>query len=292
MKRCAFLTMSDPEGFVIDDELAEAPLRDLGWSVTSIPWSREDVDWGELDAVVVRSTWDYQRTPARFLAALEAISGTGVPLFNSLERIRWNVHKRYLLELEEEGLPVVPTVLRPGLGPGEGDELFDALAAEEVVLKPELGAGAEGAVRVRRGAWADRAEEIESSFSDRTLLAQPFVPSVTDEGEWSLIYFNGVYSHAILKIPAPGDFRTQEELGAEIRSVRPSEPLRNAADRVVGFLSSRAPLYARVDLVRSPQRDIFWLMELELIEPSLYLRSDRWAPDRFAKALDEAHRSR
>lgn len=289
MKRCAFLTLADRGDFVIDDELAEAPLRDLGWEVTSIPWTREDVHWRGLDAVVVRSTWDYQRSPVRFLEALKAIAATGVPLFNSLERIRWNVHKEYLLELEEAGLPVVPTVVRPGLRAGESGEIFEALDAEEVVVKPELGAGAEGAFRVRREAWDDRADEIQSYFSGRPLLAQPFVSSVTEEGEWSLIYFNGAYSHGILKIPASGDFRTQEEFGSEIRPVRPSEPLRHTADRILDFLSP-APLYARVDLVRAHDPDVFWLMELELIEPSLYLRTDSGAPTRFATALDEAHR--
>lgn len=289
MHRCAFLTLADPSGFVIDDDLAHEPLGELGWGVEAVPWSRSEVDWMRFDAVVVRSTWDYQRTPDRFLDVLRGIASSGVPLFNSLELIEWNLSKGYLLELAEEGVPTVPTLTGPGMEPGGVGELMSRVEAPEIVVKPDVGAGAEGTFRISRGRWRDRAPEVEAYFSNRPFLAQPFIPSVTDEGEWSLVYFNGAYSHAILKIPVAGDFRTQEEFGAEIRPVEPEEHLRRTAERALAALP-RPPLYARADLVRSYDPDVFWLMELELIEPSLYLRTDGEAPRRFARALRDAHR--
>jgi len=284
-RRCAFLTLQDPTGFVIDDQLAYAPLQELGWQVEAVPWNQTNVDWQVFDAVVVRSTWDYTAEPAKFLEALAAIERTGVPFFNSVDIVRWNLDKRYLRELEERGVPTVPTVWRDRLRPGELKELCEELATSEVVVKPVIGAGARGAFRVARRQLKSHAGEIEAHYRDQPLMVQPFVPSVASEGEYSLFYFNGELSHAIVKTPKANDFRVQEEHGGRIVAVAASSELRDAAERVLDTLADPL-LYARVDLVRNPSGDGFWLMELELIEPSLYLRMDPEAAGRFAAALD------
>jgi glutathione synthase/RimK-type ligase-like ATP-grasp enzyme len=116
-------------------------------------------------------------------------------------------------------------------------------------------------------------------------MVQPFMPRILDEGEYSLFYFNGEYSHAILKVPAAGEFRSQEERGAEIRSVTPESLLRSRVEQAMATLHP-APLYARIDLVRDAMDD-FRVMELELIEPSMYLRTEAGAPARFAQAIDD-----
>jgi glutathione synthase/RimK-type ligase-like ATP-grasp enzyme len=282
MRRCAFLTLENPAGFVIDDDLACPPLRELGWMCDSIPWTTSGARWADYDAVIVRSTWDYTIRPDEFLATLQQIDDSGAPLFNSLDMIRWNVEKTYLRDLEDRGVPVVPTIWFDRLHSGQLRAVLREL--DEAVVKPVLGAGAIGAFRLNHNPHAEQLAAVETYFADAKAMVQPFVPSVTSEGEFSLFYFNGRYSHAILKTPKPDDFRVQEEHGAAIRAIDADEMLRRAGDVALNALGE-CPLYARADLVRSNDGTQFWLMELELIEPSLYLRTDAGAPQRFAEAI-------
>lgn len=284
MKRCAFLTLVDAAGYVIDDELAYEPLRTLGWRVEAVPWRQPGVSWGRFDAVVIRSPWDYQKDPVAFLAVLREIERSGTPLFNGLDLVRWNLPKKYLGELAARGVPTVPTIWRDRLSPGDLAGMFDAMGVDEIVVKPVIGANADGAFRLDRSAGSGRTSEVEEHYSDRALMVQPFVQAVLEEGEYSLLYFDGEYSHTVLKAPKAADFRVQEEHGGDIRAVETDGPLLAAGDVVIEALGER-PLYARVDLVRSNDDNEFWLMELELIEPSLYLRMEPEAPGRFARAL-------
>ena len=119
MRRCAFLTLDDPSGYVIDDDLAYEPLRELGWGVELVPWRRPAVAWDAYEAVVIRSTWDYTDDPDSFVAVLGDIERTGTLLFNGLDLVRWNLQKTYLRDLAARGVPVVPTVWRERLRPGE-----------------------------------------------------------------------------------------------------------------------------------------------------------------------------
>lgn len=285
MRRCAFLTLDDPAAYVVDDDLAHAPLRALGWDVASVPWRRAAESSADYDVVVIRSTYDYVTAPEEFIDALEAIVDVGTPLFNSLELVRWNHHKTYLSDLGARGVPIVPTLLRT-LQANEIAGLFDELGHDEIVVKPLIGANASGAYRLDPGSLTRKAFEVEAFYDGREAMVQPFVPAVVTEGEYSLVYFNGDFSHALLKTPRAADFRVQEEHGGRIQAVRPDAALRAAGDEVMRALDE-TPLYARVDLVRSGDADAFWLMELELIEPSLYLRIDPDAPARFARAIDE-----
>ena len=181
------------------------------------------------------------------------------------------------------GIPTAPTLWRTGLAGDELSTLFDELGADEIIIKPVIGANAGGAYRIARGDAQRAALEIAAYYAGREAMVQPFLRSVIDEGEYSLFYFDGTFSHAILKTPRPADFRVQEEHGGDIRSIVPGAALRAAGDAVLGKLSE-TPLYARVDLVR--EGETFLLMVLELIEPSLYFRTVGEAAQRFAAALD------
>jgi len=281
-RTCAFLTMDSLEGFVTDDELAFEPLRELGWVVTSVSWRRPDVDWSQFEAVVIRTTWDYHLDLHAFLSVLERIDASGARLANPLPLVRWNAQKTYLQDLSFRGLPVVPTVW--GASPDSTDVagLFDELGSEEIVVKPVISASAHDTFRLSRD--SDSAAEIAVAFSGRELMAQPFVASIVDEGEQSLFYFGGEYSHAVRKTPKQEDFRVQEEHGGLIVPIDPPAGLIQLGRRCLGALDYPT-LYARVDLVRLPSDD-YALMELELIEPSLYFRMDAGAARRFARTLD------
>jgi glutathione synthase/RimK-type ligase-like ATP-grasp enzyme len=286
MLHCAFLTLDDSTGFVIDDELAYAPLAALGWRVETISWRTPSPDWRAYDAVVIRSTWDYVDDPEAFLAVLAEVERSGTRLFNPLHLVRWNIRKTYLRDLATRGVPVVPTIWRDRLIPHELPVLVEELAADEVVIKPVVGLNARGVFRVNDRGARQPSAELCAYYANREFMAQPFLSHVSTEGEFSLSYFNGELSHAILKTPKPGDFRVQEEHGGAVRLVQAEAELLTAGEKALRALDS-VPLYARADFVRANDNSGFWLMELELIEPSLYLRMDGGAPERFARALHD-----
>ncbi len=284
VKRCAFLTLDDPGDYVIDDELAYSPLRDHGWSIEAVPW-RSPIDWRQFDVVVIRSPWDYQDAPEEFLAVLDRIEQQGVTLLNPLSVVRWNLDKRYLRELELRGIPIVPTEWLDHLTAVRLDALPTDLDSGEIVIKPVISANANGAFRLTIDDHASKQAALDY-YSNRALMAQPLVDSILTEGEYSLFYFNGHLSHAISKRPKHGDFRVQEEHGGLITAIDPEPLLRATGQRVMDQID-QSLLYARIDLVRENNGDGYWLMELELIEPALYFRMDKQAPDRFAAALSQ-----
>ena len=286
MRRCAFLTMADSSGYVVDDALAVEPLRQLGWHVESVPWNRDNVAWEAYDVVVIRSTWDYVDRLDDFVAVLGEIESSGARLENPLELVHWNLRKTYLRDLAERGVPIVPTVWRDRLASGELAPLLSEIPGVEAIVKPAVGASAEGAFRFDRRQPGSAVGDAETYFADRGLMVQPLVRSVLEEGEYSLFYLNGDHSHTVLKTPKADDFRVQEEHGGYIRAVVAERELLHAGAKVLGTLHT-TPLYTRVDLVRSDDGASYWLMELELVEPSLYLRMDPGAPARFARSLHE-----
>lgn len=283
MRRVAFLSTDSLDAFVTYDALAVAPLAARGWAVEAVPW-RAAVDWGRWEAVVVRSPWDYQDHPAAFLDVLAAIDASPAHLANPLGVMRWNLDKHYLQALAARGVPTVPTVWGERLTAADVAALHDLLGGE-VVVKPTVSANADGATRVAPGASAAPAVD---ALAGRAWMAQPFVPSVVAEGETSVFLFGGHASHAVLKRPADGDFRVQEEHGGTIRAVPLAPALVDAATRAVVACEAETGtgqplLYARADLVR--WQGAWVVMEVELVEPSLYFAYDDASADRFADAF-------
>jgi glutathione synthase/RimK-type ligase-like ATP-grasp enzyme len=278
--RCAFLTQSTVTD---DDALAATPLLALGWQLDAVPWRRPDVDWSAYDLVVIRSAWDYHHAPDEFLDVLARIDDA-TTLENSLDHARWNVPKTYLRDLAAAGVPIVPTVWHDRLRPGTLDTLFGETGAGDIVIKPVVSASAHGSFRLHHSTLAALSSEIETFFSDTAFMAQPLVPTVLTEGEYSLFYLGGEYSHAVVKQPRQGDYRVQEEYGGSTQAVAVDRKLLEAGRTALEVLDT-PPLYARVDLVRANDEPGYWLMEMELIEPVLYLATDPQAPVRFAEAI-------
>lgn len=282
-QRCAFITMDSMEGFVCDDDLAIPALKALDWEVEKISWRAREIDWQRFGIVIIRSPWDYPTDAPRFLALLEEIEKSGTPLQNPLELVRWNLHKSYLARLAESGVNIVPTrwLDQPRLK--DIRALFLEYGTDTLVIKPSVGANAEHAHVLR----ADEIEQvwpgIQPVFNHRQAMVQPFRPAIQNEGEYSLMFIDGELSHTIRKKPKAGDFRSQEEHGADISPVTPESLLVKRAAEAVAALSVR-PLYGRADMIRNPDGD-FEVMELELVEPSLYLRMDPGAPARLARAI-------
>lgn len=276
--------MESLAGFVTYDHLASAELEHRGWRLEYVPWTRAE-DWRRFCAVVIRSPWDYQSAPVRFLEVLRSIEAAGTPLANPVAVVEWNLRKTYLLELQAAGVTIIPTVVGEALTaeviPRLARDLGDP---EEIVIKPVVGANADGAFRLRAPFGDARAAEAAEHHARGSYLAQPFLPSILEEGEASLFYFRDRFSHAVRKRPKAGDFRVQEEHGGVITPVVPDAALSLAGERALGAIP-RNLLYARIDLARLPS-GAWAVMEVEVIEPSLYFDQDPQSPARFADALE------
>lgn len=287
MPRCAFLTIANQDGWFIDDDLVHEPLRHLGWEITDVVWNA-DVIWDAFDVVVIRSPWDYQRDLHQFLSVLRRIEDSSAALYNSLKTVLWNVDKHYLFDLHRNGTEIVPTLR---MGTPTANDVHNALrhfGTGQIVLKPSIGANADDTFRVSRETPKSEIAKLCEVLSAKTYFAQPFMPGITAEGEFSLVYFDGCLSHSILKTVPAGDFRVQEEHGGGVVCVQQPEPeLIAAADRVIATLTE-LPLYARVDLVRT-RESTFALMELELIEPCLYFKFAEHSARAFAAAIVERY---
>lgn len=283
-KRCAYLTMDNTDGWEIDSDLSFEPMETLGWSVDMLPWRSTGVEWDAYDAVYICTPWDYPDDPEAFLALLETIDRSMAILVNDISLVRWTIPKTYLRDLESRGAAVVPSlwydVFDADLLPG----FFDAHQTDRIIIKPVVSTNAHNTFLLEKNVPATVAEQLEQTFSNRPFVVQPFIENVKGEGEYSVFFFCNEYSHAILKIPNDEDFRVQEEHGARIIAAEPERALLETAANVLKLVQPM-PVYARCDFLRGPDGR-FLLMELEVIEPSLYLRMDKAAPIRFARAFD------
>lgn len=291
MRTCVFLSMDDVSDFECDDDVVVERFIERGWEVETVSWRDPDYEWSAADLVIIRSTWDYPDAPDAFLGRLAEID-RATRLENSVDVVRWNVDKRYLRDIEGRGVPVVPTrfVEWPGSGdPLDPDDWVADLGVAEFVVKPVISIGARATQRVRLDEIEERRSELDVLHSGTTVMVQPFLHRIVEAGELSLFYFAGELSHAIRKTPATGDFRVQEEHGGTPVLVDPSPAAVRLAEAALGSIPGGPVLYARVDL--APTDAGLAVIELELIEPSLYFRLDPRAPGRFVEAVEAWCRS-
>ncbi|MGM0546282.1 MAG: ATP-grasp domain-containing protein [Bacteroidota bacterium] len=284
MKRCAFLSMDNLDDFEVYDHLLFTPLNQLDWQVEEVSWRNKDVNWDDYEAVIIRSPWDYQTDPQAFLSVLKEIEESSALLENSLEIVKWNIEKTYLRDLESQGIEIVPSRWFDTFSRKLFPTIFEELHTQEIVLKPTISAGADDTFRIHQSNYSVFVEELESTFHNRHFLVQPFMENITAEGEFSVFFFGDTYSHTILKTPKTDDFRVQEEHGGRLSLVDPEDQLLKTSRQMRDMIQPE-PLYTRADYVRTKD-NTFALMELELIEPSLYFNMDPESPKRFAKVFD------
>jgi hypothetical protein len=265
-KRVALV--SSERGLRVDPDLpfAAAALKGAGHEPRLVRWDDPDTEWSDFDLTVIRSCWDYAWRLEEFLAWAASVPR----LRNAAELLRWNTDKTYLRDLEQAGLPVVPTVWNPV----DGDELPDAA---EWVVKPSISAGSRDTAR-----WAERpaalAHVAELTGAGRTAMLQPYLPSVDRTGETAMLFLGGLFSHAVRKGPLlrRGEgVRQDRDSRGDLTAVDPTSAQRDVAERVFHSVATfvpeaPAPLYARIDLVDDDAgRPV--VLELELTEPSLFL---------------------
>ena len=259
-----------------DDAPLFAALERLGVQPRWALWSDPTIEWEHADRLLIRSTWDYVQRLGEFRRFLTA-PAVAEKLVNPLATVQWNLDKIYLAELASRGVPTIPTLwIAPGAafaGEVPGD-------SREIVVKPRISAGAHRTLRLRR-------DELDGLTLDPSVesgwLVQPLLESVFEQGEVSAIVLDGELSHAARKVPVQGDYRVQPQYGG---SLEPAT-LRDEERDVIGATLAALPvaaLYARIDLVADdagrPR-----VIEVELIEPGLFLRCGTGAAERLAHAV-------
>ena len=275
-----FATCDQQPLIAADDQLLADALRPLGVEVTPIPWTEID-PFAQVDAppIVLRSTWDYHRIPTMFTTWLSALQDSGRTVWNDPAIALGNIDKIYQRQLESAGLAIPKTRWLDRIDQESIREALEEERWQRAVLKPRIAATAYGTFLVTPDSLPTD-EDLAPARASGALL-QEFVAEIVDRGEVSLMYCDGVFSHAVSKRAKPGDYRVQQDFGGVVVSFAPSSDLLGFADRVMSTVPSC--LYARVDVVETNRGPL--LMELELIEPELYFLVVPSAAGRFAMSI-------
>ena len=284
MSRIALATSSKHSGLTEDDRLLRSSLAERNIQADPAVWSDPHRDWSAFAAVVIRSCWDYHLQPGKFLNWIQQLEAANIPVFNPAPLVCWNANKSYLRDLDAKGVLIVPTFWAEDGAKIDLRAKLHELDWRKAVVKPRISATAYRTQLVT----AEDAAEAQSLFDDLRfgsgVMLQKFMDGISTEGEWSLIFFGGQFSHAVLKRPRTGDFRVQNDFGGTAELADPPPHLLTSAIRAVEAVDPT--LYARVDGVVDEGQ--FRLMELELIEPMLFLADHPQAPGRFTAAVAHA----
>jgi len=280
--RIGLATCRDLPRLTPDDRILRDELRRCGFEVQTALWDADRTRWNDFDLVFIRSCWDYHLRCEEFLDWVQEVDRSGVTLWNPLPVVRWNTHKRYLRDLESAGVTVVPTCWPSRNEAGTLEEIFQRTGWEEAVIKPVVSASAHRTWRVHRDQAAGRGPELARALEQGEVMVQRFLPEITGQGEWSLIFLDGAFSHAAIKSPQPGDFRVQPDFGGTVARGEPDAALLARAEQVVASIPYPWH-YARVDGVETGEG--FLLMELELIEPALYFAQSPEAAGTVARMI-------
>jgi glutathione synthase/RimK-type ligase-like ATP-grasp enzyme len=277
--RIAIATCAQYPTAMTDDELLAEALRERGAEAPSVAWDEEGIDWSEFDLCLVRSTWDYHEKHDRFLDWARRVEAA-TALRNPAGVIAWNSDKTYLRELAEQGVRTVPTAWVTRGADADLEAILAERGWDEAVVKPVVDLGAKNLRRMRRG---EGSTALEAVLRHHDAMVQPFLPSLEDQGELSLVFIAGKFSHAARKRPAAGDFRVQSIWGGTVEAAEAKESDLKLAQQALDPLDE-VPLYARVDLVTGLDGNPC-LIELELIEPNLFLDTHPKAAAHLANAV-------
>jgi len=284
-KRIAFATHEGFPNLTDDDRLAADALAKRGYKVEAALWTDLSANWSNYSAVVIRSCWDYHLKPDEFRNWLDRLEHENVALWNPYGVVRWNLDKSYLSDLQKQGVPVLDSVWIAEGANTDVVELMRNKGWRQAVVKPMISAAANETYLVI-ASGTKQSPPLNSILHKIKggVIVQDFAEEIQKSGEWSLIFFNKQYSHAVIKRPQKGDFRVQRDFGG---TAQPKEAPLRLVDQAQSILEGIEGdlLYARVDGIERDGQ--LFLMELELIEPHLFFEMHSQGAERFADALIE-----
>ncbi len=286
--RLALATCAELPEWEVDDRPLWAALRARGHEIAHPSWDDAEVEWGDFDAVLIRTTWDYMERREEFLSWAEWVEVRS-RLVHPPAIVRWNTDKHYLADLWNDGVPIPPTVFLEARQEVDLGALMRERGWDKGFLKPCVGATSRATHRFlgNREGIRIAQDHLDPLLENEGMILQPYLPSIETEGELSAVFLGGEYSHGVRKIPAAGDYRAQDDWGA---LDEPWEPTRVERECLLGFYQIAEArcgplLYARIDCLRDSEGSLL-LNELELVEPSLFFRHSASAPRKMAEGLE------
>jgi hypothetical protein len=260
-------------------------LEQKGLLIKSVTWSDNKINWKDFQIIILKSPWDYHENISSFYKWLDKIKSLGIKLINPIDIIKWNSNKRYLNDISKSGLSTVKTIYLERKSKLKTDySLFKQLNSNKIVIKPCISASAKNTFVVEINNFTKLSKTINLLLLKEEYLAQPFIEEIINEGEWSFIFFNSKFSHSALKIPKKGDFRVQHSHGGTIKYPKPKLEIIEQVKKFVERFAQNT-LYVRVDGII--KEELFYLMEIEMIEPYLFLNNKEERMEMYYNALRE-----
>tara|TARA_B110001450_G_scaffold102705_1_gene97229 strand:- start:360 stop:1256 length:897 start_codon:yes stop_codon:yes gene_type:complete len=270
------------KNLLLEDQLVSDALKNEGISVERKSWSDPDFDWSTTKFIIFRSTWDYFDRYDEFTVWLKNVS-TKTTLLNSAEIIHWNIDKHYLLDLKQKGIHICESYFIEKGTDTSLLELHDNLGWEKTVLKPCVSGAARHTYKLEKDTFDQHEMNFQELISNEAMMLQPFQENIMTKGEFSFVIINGKYSHAVLKIAKPGDFRVQDDFGGTVHVHQANEEQIQFSENAVKACKGK-PMYARVDVIIDND-DKLAISEIELIEPELWFRNHQNAALILAKEI-------
>ncbi|CAL2082716.1 hypothetical protein [Tenacibaculum sp. 190524A05c] len=269
-----YVNPSDVDKYIanvlLEDDLVKKALEKDGLKVTRLSWDDPNFDWSNTNYVLFRTTWDYFDRFDEFSDWLEKVSKQ-TKLINSEAIIRWNLDKHYLLDLQQNGVHVCESYFVEKGESSTLQELANQYNLNSFVLKPCVSGGGRHTYKINPETIAEHESLFKELVSDEAYIIQPFQHNIVEKGEISLMIMNGEFTHAVLKIAKPGDFRVQDDFGGSVHDYSPTPEEIAFAEKAVNACSEK-PMYARVDVFTDNNNKLA-IAELELIEPELWFRN-------------------
>lgn len=267
-----------------ENELLLEFLQNKGIKIKKEIWDDPEVNWAKYELAILKAPWDYFDKYQEFINWLAHLEKLNVRLLNPINTVRWNSDKHYLKDIEEAGFDVIPFRFFEKNECPDLSLFFDKFRTNKLIIKPVVSGGAKNTFAVEKNEINKITPVIHKLLQEESFMVQPFVQEIQQEGEWSFVFFNSKFSHCIVKKVKPGDFRVQHIHGGSVHAMNPPAGLLKTAQEYINTFAQNC-LYARVDGVNINGK--FSLMELELIEPYLYLFTNSKAYENYYLALEQ-----
>lgn len=281
----ALVTGSENPELYTDDLPLKSYLESRGVVTSVVIWNDSEIDWKKYDWLVIRSIWDYIKDIDVFSAWLDFLRSHHIKVLNPISVMEWNKQKHYLIELADRGILIPPTIHIKKNTKIDLQHEIDKVSWDKAVIKPTISVGAIRTWILTKENADTLQPDVDLLLSEQDIFIQKFAEEIKSQGEISVVYFNKKYSHAVLKRPKENDFRVQFQYGGTYEKYFPADPLLQSLETILSNIKVEL-LYARIDGYIT-REGLFCLMEIELIEPVLFVSSDQDAPQNFYTALLE-----
>ncbi|MFA6277338.1 MAG: hypothetical protein WC622_11345 [Pedobacter sp.] len=264
-----------------DDSLLRF-LRSKNLKIEKVIWNDPQIIWEDYDLAILKSPWDYFDLITDFYKWLATLESKNIRLLNPIDIVKWNADKHYLHDIEKAGLKITKSIF---INKGQKinlQEYFEKLTTDKLIVKPAVSGGSKNTFKVTAANAEETSIKLNDLLQEEDFILQPFLTQIEETGEWSFLFFGGEFSHALLKKAKAGDFRVQHTFGGTIHPQQPPQHLLATAQQYVDQFA-KGCLYARVD--GAVVNNEFLLMELELIEPFLFLATEEKAFENYYEAL-------